>query len=131
MSTTTAAKTFEIVCDRCNGLDTRYRSVGYGNKCFKCHGAGKVAVSEDAFRAAQDREIAGRRQDAIKACASQLRRLTDLGAETTRAARQSQANRLSDWLDDKGAEWCPTVRDRFLAALRRYVETGSAEKEAA
>ena len=128
MSKTTAAKTFEIQCDRCDGIATKYAMTGHGNRCFKCHGAGKVAVSEDAFRAAQERAAEGRRQDAIKACATELRHLVDLGAEPSRAARQSQANRLAAWLDEKGAEWCPVVCDRFLAALCRYVETGSTAK---
>lgn len=128
MSKTTAAKTFEIECDRCRGIATRYRNAGHGNRCFKCHSTGKVLVSEEVFRSVQEREIAGRREDAIKACSAQLRHLTDLGAPADIAARRVQAARLADWLDDKGAEWCGTIRDRFMAALRRYVETGTTEK---
>lgn len=128
MSKTNNAPTFEIACDRCHGNTTRYRNVGHGNRCFKCGGAGKVTVSEEMFRAAQAADVAGRRRDAIAQCAAKLRHLTDLGAAPTREARMSEANRLAEWIDDAGANWCPAVCERFLSALRRYVETGSTEK---
>ncbi len=119
---------YEIECDRCSGRVNQYRNVGYGNKCWKCHGTCKVACSEAEFRAAQEADAKRREREAVNACAAKLRELTALGAAATTEERTREAKALAAWLDEVGSDWCPNVCARFLTALRRYVETGNWQK---